>query len=153
MGRRPIITLCLAAAALAALMLAPAAAPAKSRGAKAKRPSITRVTPMRVSVGALLTIRGRNFSRRRTRNTVIFRAPNGRSVFVKPTRASTRKLVVRVPSAVARITGGKPTRFKLRVLAGKFSSFTKRRLSPVLLSSKKTLPGAKRAPGATAPAP
>ena len=78
-------------------MLAPAAAPAKSRGAKAKRPSITRVTPMRVSVGAMLTIRGRNFSRRRTRNTVIFRAPNGRSVFVKPTRASTRKLVVRVP--------------------------------------------------------
>ena len=102
---------------------------------KVKRPTITRVTPMRIRVGATLTIRGKNFSSKRTRNTVIFRAPNGRSAFAKPRRASKTKLVVRVPAASAKLLSNKPTRFKLRVLAGKFSSFTTKRLSPVLVPS------------------
>jgi hypothetical protein len=101
-------------------------------------PSITRVTPMRVSVGNLLTIRGSHFKARRLRNTVIFRGPDGRTAFAKPRRATTTKLVVRVPAAVARllrVSGSRqrPTRLKLRVLsARKFSKFTSRRLSPVV---------------------
>ena len=101
-------------------------------------PSITRVTPMRVSVGNLLTIRGSHFKAQRLRNTVIFRGPDGRTAFAKPRRATTSKLVVRVPAAVARLlrvsaSRQRPTRLKLRVLsARKFSKFTSRRLSPVV---------------------
>jgi len=101
-------------------------------------PSITRVTPMRVSVGNLLTIRGSHFKAQRLKNTVIFRGPDGRTAFAKPRRATTSKLVVRVPAAVARLlrvsaSRQRPTRLKLRVLsARKFSKFTSRRLSPVV---------------------
>jgi hypothetical protein len=124
--------LLLALAALA--LLAPAPAPA----AKRRAPVITFVSPMRVKVGDTLTIRGRNFSSRRSRNTVIFLAPNGRTAFAKPRGASSRKLVVRVPGAVARLMSRRdgrsvPTRFKLRVLTSRFGRFTVRRLSPVIL--------------------
>jgi hypothetical protein len=92
---------------------------------------------MRVSVGKLLTIRGRHFRATRKGNTVIFRSNKGRTAFAKPLRASRTKLVVRVPAAVARLltvknSDQRPTRLKLRVLAGKFSSYTSRRLSPVV---------------------
>ncbi len=106
--------------------------------ATAPAPTITRVTPMRVSVGNLLTLRGTHFKAQRLRNTVIFRAPDGRTAFAKPRRATTSKLVVRVPAAVARLlrvsaSRQRPTRLKLRVLsARKFSKFTSRRLSPVV---------------------
>jgi hypothetical protein len=131
--RRPFIICLLALSATALLVSAPAAPAAKT----AAKPSISRVTPMRISVGARLTIIGRNFKAERKANTVVFRAPNGRSAFAKPRRASRKKLVVVVPGAVSRLLRGslsnpKPTRLKLRVLAGKFSAFTPRRLSPVV---------------------
>jgi len=133
MAMRRLITICLLAlSATAMLVTAPVAS-----GAKRKKPSITRVTPMRISVGGTLTIRGKNFKPQRSRNTVIFRAPSGRSAFVKPRRASRGKLVVVIPAAVSRLLRGelsrpRPTRLKLRVLAGSFSKFTSRRLSPVV---------------------
>jgi hypothetical protein len=114
----------------------PAGASAATSQSAKKRPAITRVTPMRVRVGAVLTIRGRNFSSKRRRNTVIFRASNGRTAFAKPTRASRRKLVVRVPTAAARLLGRRASRFRIRVLTNRrFSRFTSRRLSPVLVPS------------------
>jgi hypothetical protein len=132
---RRLFTICLLALSATALLVSvPAASAAKKKAAK---PSITRVMPMRISVGARLTIIGRNFKPKAKDNTVIFRAPNGRSAFAKPRRASRRKLVVVVPGAVSRLLRGgvnnpKPTRLKLRVLAGQFSAFTTRRLSPVV---------------------
>ena len=128
---RRLLFICLLALS-AALVTVPAALAAGT-----PEPSITRVTPMRVSVGNLLTIRGRHFKSQRTRNTVIFRGPEGRTAFAKPRRATTTKLVVRIPAAVARllrVSGSRqrPTRLKLRVLSGKFSKFTPRRLSPVV---------------------
>lgn len=146
--------LCLALASLAPLASVPAASAATSPTVK-KRPTITRVTPMRVKVGAVMTIRGRNFSSRRTRNTVIFRAPDGRSAFVKPRRATSRKLVIVVPAAAGRILGDKVTRFKLRVLAGRFGAFTPKRLSPVLVPSgaRSTLPTPGKAPAPVTPGP
>ncbi len=129
-----------ALAAMAAVVaLVPAAAPAQAaKRAKAAKPKITRVTPMRLSVGETLTIRGKNFKSKPRANTVVFQGSNGRTAFVKPRSASRTKLVVKLPGAVARllaVTDGKqrPTRLRLRVLAGKFSSFTPRRLSPVVL--------------------
>jgi hypothetical protein len=132
---RRLFIICLLALSATALVVSVPAAPAAKK--KASTPSITRVLPMRISVGARLTILGKNFKADRKANTVIFRAPNGRSAFAKPRRASRRKLVVVVPGAVTRLLGGnlsnpKPTRLKLRVLAGKFSAFTTRRLSPVV---------------------
>ena len=128
--RRVLITSLLAVSAV--LAVAPAASFAAS-----PEPSITRVMPMRVSVGNLLTIRGKNFKAQRSRNTVIFRGAEGRTAFAKPRRATRTKLVVRVPAAVARLlrvvaSRQRPTRLKLRVLAGKFSKYTPRRLSPVV---------------------
>jgi hypothetical protein len=131
--RRPLSLLALAATVLAA---APAATAAPSKGVAAK-PTITRVAPMRVELGELLTIRGSNFKAKPRRNTVVFAAGNGRTAFAKPRRATRRKLVVKVPASVARLLTvrdgrQRPTRLRLRVLAGRFSSFTPRRLSPVV---------------------
>jgi hypothetical protein len=135
MAMRRLITICLLAlSAVALVATVPGVALAKKSGPK---PQITRVSPMRVSVGKLLTIRGHHFRSTRKSNTIIFRANSGRTAFAKPLRASRTKLVVRVPAAVARLltvknSNQRPTRLKLRVLAGKFSAYTSRRLSPVV---------------------
>ncbi len=132
---RRLITICLLALSAVALVVAvPGVALAKKSG---PTPVISKVSPMRVSVGKLLTIRGSHFRPTKKGNTIIFRSGQGRSAFAKPTRASRTKLVVRVPAAVARLLTVKnshqrPTRLKLRVLAGKFSAYTSRRLSPVV---------------------
>jgi IPT/TIG domain-containing protein len=119
----------------AALLVVPATAGAAQKRSPA--PQITRVQPMRVAVGGTLTVTGRNFKAQRGKNTLIFRASNGRTAFAKPARATKTKLVVRVPAAVGRLlrvanSSQRPTRLQLRVLAGKFSKFTPRRLSPVV---------------------
>jgi IPT/TIG domain len=131
---RRFVTFCLTLVA-AALLVLPAAATAATN--KTPAPQITRVQPMRVSVGSTLTITGNRFKSTRRKNTVIFRASNGRTAFVKPRRATTRKLVLTVTSSVARLlrvsnNRQQPTRLQLRVLAGQFSKFTPRRLSPVV---------------------
>jgi hypothetical protein len=133
---RRIVIICLMLVA-AALLVLPAASFAASKGSADPAPQITRVKPMRVSVGSTLTITGRRFKTARTKNTVVFRASNGRTAFVKPRKASATKLVLTVTSSVARLlkvsnSKQQPTRLKLRVLAGKFSAFTPRRLSPVV---------------------
>ena len=148
---RRLVSIPLLALCATAMLAAPPTAFA-AKGKKASRtPAITRVAPMRISVGGTLTITGRNFKSKRTANTIIFRAPNGRSAFAKPRRASATRLVVRVPGSVRRLLAGnaanpKPTRFKLRVLAGKFSKFTSRRLSPVVTSG-----GGPGGPGGSVP--
>jgi IPT/TIG domain len=132
---RRLLSICLLVLSAAALVAtAPAASAAKRKAVP--EPEITRVTPMRISVGRVLTIRGHNFKPRRSKNTVVFRAPNGRSAFAKPRTASRTKLTVVVPASVARLlVGRKSIRFKLRVLAGRFSKFTPRRLSPVVVGA------------------
>ena len=133
---RRIVTTCLTLVAAALLMLpAGASAAPKKKGAPA--PTITRVKPMRISVGGVLTITGHRFKANRTKNTVVFRNGSGRTAFVKPIRASKTKLVLRLPASVARLlrvakSSQQPTRLRLRVLAGTFSKFTPRRLSPVV---------------------
>ncbi|HYI98677.1 MAG TPA: hypothetical protein VEX36_03210 [Thermoleophilaceae bacterium] len=142
------LTTLLIAVGAALLALAPLAAPAAAaKRAKGPVPKITRVTPMRIEVGELLVIRGKSFKSKPRRNTVVFQGPSGRTAFAKPRRASSRKLVVKVPASVARllvVAEGKqrPTRLKLRVLAGRFSAFTPRRLSPVVLGLSADAPGA-----------
>jgi hypothetical protein len=133
---RRITTICLTLVA-AALLVLPAAASAQTKRTTAAKPQITRVQPMRISVGGTLRITGRRFKAARAKNTVIFRSSDGRTAFAKPRRASRTRLHVTVPASVSRLLavaagGQQPTRLKLRVLAGKFSKFTPRRLSPVV---------------------
>jgi hypothetical protein len=137
MRRVPLLILALLATAVAGLLPAGAASAAKRKKAK-PAPAVTFVSPMRVRAGSTLTLRGRNFSPSRRRNTVIFSTPGGRSIFVKPRSASRRKLVVTVPTSIDRFLSRdsagrlKPLRFGLRVAAGRFSKRTPRRLSPVV---------------------
>ena len=102
-----------------------------------RAPKITGVAAMRSRVGGTLTISGRNFENKRLDNTVMFRAPDGRSTLVKPRRASRTRLVVTVPAVVGRLLSGddgtpEATRFKMRVLTGRLGRYTPRRLSPVI---------------------
>lgn len=121
-------------------------APAAHAAAKKAKPVISLVSPMRVTVGKKVVIRGRGFSAVRKRNTVIFVAPNKRSAFAKPRRAGARKLVVRVPGSVERLLNnedgkgvGDPTRFRIRVVVGrKYGTRSRRRNSPVVVSALRT---------------
>ena len=91
-------------------------------------PKITRVTPMRVRVGALLTIRGRNF-RARSKNTVISVA----WMAAAPSRSRGRRAARSWSCAYPPVAASSPRAgalrrrlaFKLRVLAGRFSKFTR----------------------------
>ena len=140
-----LLTLLSLVVAALATVVAPAAHAAPASAAKAKASTIKRVAPMRVLVGKAITIRGTGFSSRRRRNTVIFRAPDKRTAFAKPRRASRRRLVVAVPASVERLIEkrttesgkkGVPTRFRLRVVVGRrYGALSPRRNSPVILSS------------------
>ena len=141
-----------ACAAASMLALAPAASAAKA-------PAVTSVSPMKVKAGGTLTIKGRRFSSRRTRNTVILRSPSGRALFVKPRRARRTRLVITIPTSIERFLSRdsagkpKPTRFRLKVLAGKFSKLTTRGRSPVIYpraGSGGAGGGAPSGPGASA---
>jgi hypothetical protein len=110
--------------------------------ATAAKSEVHRVSPMRVPVGQTITIRGKHFSARRKGNTVLFIAPNKQAAFAKPRRAGRRRLVVRVPGSVERLLNnadavgaGNPTRFGIRVVAGrKYGKRSARRRSPVVVS-------------------
>jgi len=145
--RRLALALVALASLMAGVLTPPAASAAKK---KVKRPQVTSVTPMRLKAGRTLTIRGRNFSSRRRRNTVVF-VVGRRSIFAKPSRASSRRLVVKAPLSLERFMSRdnrgarRPTRFALQVAVRSFSRKTPRRLSPVVLplsTAPITLPSA-----------
>ncbi len=136
MRRLPVLTALVACGAL----LAPAGV-AEAAKKKSSKPTIKRVTPMRTTVGKKLTIRGVNFSSSRKRNTVLFTVGK-RSAFAKPSRASRKKLVVRVPASVENLLDPakrrKATRLKLRVVTKRYGKTTSLRISPIVLSARGT---------------
>jgi hypothetical protein len=133
MTRRLLALVSILACALVAL---PAVSSAAKK--KVKAPTITLVAPMRLSVGDTIVIKGKNFNKKAKRNTVMFKGPNGRSVLVKPIRATTKRLVVKVPASVAKLfstKSGDPvaTRFKLQVFANRKRSAAHTGTSPVIV--------------------
>src|SRR5215218_6046486 len=125
--------------ALIASALAAAVAPsAHAKKRKKKAPVITSVQPKDVAVGETLTIRGRNFIRGRSRNTVVFKRDGARAVFVKADVGTRKMLRLQVPDSLQeffQLNAGTPvpTRFRLRVLARKFGKkFTSDSLSPIV---------------------
>jgi len=140
MGRVPVMNALMACGAL----LAPVGVAEAAK--KSTKPAIKRVTPMRVTVGKTLTIRGANFSTSRKRNTVLF-SVGKRSAFAKPARASRKKLVVRIPASVENLLDASKkrgaTRLKLRVVTKRYGKLTTLRLSPIVLSSRGTVAACK----------
>jgi hypothetical protein len=133
---RPILRRAVAAAALGALFV-PAVA-----DAKAKTPVITKVTPKTAAVGTKLTLQGKNFTRGKAKNSVLFRRDKGKALFVKADVSTTKKLTVVVPKTLEKymLAEGNnpiPTRFRLRVLSAKLSkAYTAAKLSPVIRPEK-----------------
>ena len=114
-------------------------APSASASAKRKKAPVVRsVTPLKLSVGDTLTLKGRHFRRGKGKNTVLFKRQRGKAVFVKADVSTAKLLKVKVPSrlmdqmlmeAGTRV----PTRFSLRVLSTRLGKrFTSGKLSPVI---------------------
>jgi prepilin-type processing-associated H-X9-DG protein len=128
-------------AVLGALLVPVATGTATADAAKRKKvryPVVTAVSPMNVAVGETLTIAGRNFRRGRNKNTVVFKRDGARAVFVKAKTGTAKKLQLEVPDKLAEFFAQQagepaPTRFRLRVLAERFSkSFTPDSRSPMV---------------------
>ncbi|MGI8511425.1 MAG: hypothetical protein ACR2NH_02240 [Solirubrobacteraceae bacterium] len=121
------------------LLVLVAALPAPASAARLPAPPvITGVAPVKLEVGQILTIRGRNFVPGRLRNTVAFQRVRQRAVFVRADAATRTVMRVRIPSKLTpflQTRAGKPvlTRFALRVLSRRFSrAFTRGRLAPYI---------------------
>jgi hypothetical protein len=135
--RLPVPRLLLLACALLAVLLVPASAMAKTT--KRTYPVIKKVTPLKIAVGAQLTIRGTGFKAGKGTNSVVFKRDGKPAVFVKSGLSTKKKIYVTVPDKLAAFLGSDsegaavPTRFRLRVLASRFSKhFTSTKLSPVI---------------------
>lgn len=130
---RTITTVAVSAAAVLAV-------PAGTAAAKARPtyPVITKVTPMKVGVGDLLTIKGKGFRSGKDKNTVVFKRAGQRAVFVKAETATSTVLSLHVPlklQAYMQVVNNQPSPsvFKIRVIAWRFGQrFTSSRLSPTV---------------------
>jgi len=148
--RLPVPRLLLLACALLTVLLVPASAMAKST--KRTYPVIKKVTPLKIAVGDKLTIKGTGFKAGKGVNSVVFKRDGKPAVFVKSGLSTKKKLYVTVPDKLAAFLGSDsegaavPTRFRLRVLASRFSkNFTSSRLSPIV----KPKPGSASSPAGT----
>jgi len=144
-------------AALAALLIASAfagatAAPAQAKK-KVKAPVITKVSPMDVAIGEVLTIKGRYFLRGKKKNTVVFKRPGARAVFVKADLGTTKLLRVTLPAELQKVFLTKnnapvPTRFQLRVLTTRLGKkYTAKKRSPVVSAPRPPKPPQSAADG------
>jgi hypothetical protein len=125
-----------------------------SAAAAAKIPTIKSVKPLKLKIGDKLTITGKNFVSGKRKNTVIFLAKSKRPLFVKADSATSKRITVTIPSALATFlkkdnTGsGTPTRFQIRVLARRLSkTFTSTKRSPIISPAAS---GAPSTPGSAA---
>lgn len=148
--RLPVPRLLLLACALLTVLLVPASAMAKST--KRTYPVIKKVTPLKIAVGDKLTIKGTGFKAGKGVNSVVFKRDGKPAVFVKSGLSTKKKIYVTVPDKLAAFLGSDsegaavPTRFRLRVLASRFSkNFTSSKLSPIV----KPKPGSASSPAGT----
>ncbi len=136
-----------------ASLLAPAVANAASKK-KPVYPTISSISPRKLTIGEKLTIKGAHLSAGKTKSSVAFYRPGKPVVFVKADSVTSTKLVVTVSTKVGALLaqrdgGGVATQLRLRVVATKMSkSWTKNSRSPVV----SPLPGAPTAPPGSAAA-
>jgi hypothetical protein len=110
----------------AAMLMAPAAANAKSSKTKKKLvyPSISKVAPLKAGIGDKIVVTGKNYRSGKNKNYVVFKRDGGRAVFVKAEKATSRKITVTIPAKllgflVQKAGTPQPTKFRLRVLAAR----------------------------------
>ena len=133
------------AALVAAALLVPAVA-GTSTAYAAKAPVVKKITPKHVSVGETLTIHGKHFRRGLNKNTVAFKRPGAKAVFVKAEKGTAKLLKVKLPKRLEKVlvvTNGTPTptRLSIRVISTKFGKrFTSKRLSPIVGAEKPPAP-------------
>lgn len=138
---RPSVRVLIMAALSLLLSLSVGMSTADAKKKKKALPSVTKIAPLKVSVGDTLIIKGKNFRPGLAKNTVLFRkASGGKYVFATTLTATTQRIVLKVPAAVMAeldVNGAKvaqPTRFQLRVVSaratGGFSALSK---SPTVL--------------------
>jgi len=115
---------------LAALLLGVPAA-----DARAPRPYVKSVTPLRASVGEQMTVQGFYFRKGYAENTVVFVASDGRVSYVKSEQSTRKSLKVIVPQKVERLldtdaNGTRvPTKFRIKVIGRRMSRLAKRPLA------------------------
>jgi hypothetical protein len=132
---RTITTVAVSAAAVLALPVGTAAAKKKKAPTY---PTITKVTPMQVGVGDLITIKGKGFRSGKNKNTVVFKRSGQRAVFVKAETATATIITLHVPlklQAYMKVTNTQPVPsvFKIRIIARRFGlRFTSTKLSPTV---------------------
>jgi Bacterial TSP3 repeat len=125
----------LALSAAAALALPAGTAAAKKAP---KYPVITKVTPMQVGVGDLLTIKGKGFRSGKNKNTIVFKRFGQRAIFVKGESATTTRITLHVPlklQAYMKVANNQPVPsvFAIRIIARRFGQrFTSKKLSPIV---------------------
>jgi hypothetical protein len=137
----------------AAAVLAIPAGTAVAKKKAPKYPVVTKVTPMKVGVGDLMTIAGKGFRAGKNKNTVVFKRFGQRAVFVKAEAATTTKLTLHVPlklQAYMPLVNNQPAPgvFAIRVISKRFGQrFTGKKLSPTVGPAGTGI----TAPGTTSP--
>jgi hypothetical protein len=108
-----------------------------------------------VPVGGTLVLKGKNFRSGAANNRVFLsRATDGKSVRVRPKKASKTRIELVVPSTVTKfLIGGKATRFQISIFTKVLGPKTKKSRSPIILPAGSTPApggGGGSVPGATA---
>jgi hypothetical protein len=130
------IVACLAVVGIAA----PAhAATAKKTTSSTAYPVVTKISPMKLGVGDVMTITGKNFRPGKNKNTVVFKRDGARAIFLKVTTTATAtKIRVTVPAKLLPFLlqkSGTPqsTRFRIRILAKRLGkAYTAVKSSPMI---------------------
>lgn len=134
MTRRLLTVLSLLACAL--MVTATDAGAAKKKTKKAAVPTIKSIVPMRAKVGEKLTITGTNLKVAKKDTRVYFLREGGGLAAAKADTATKSRVVVTIPERVIGLLRGsrEPTKFQVRILAGRFGAPTKLSKSPTFLA-------------------
>jgi hypothetical protein len=107
--------------------------------AKTPKPTITFVSPGQAAVGSTLVLKGKNFASGARNNRVFFsRATDGKSVRVRPKKASKTRIEVVVPKALNNLLaddghgGKKAATFQIMIFTKVLGPKTKRSRSPLI---------------------
>jgi hypothetical protein len=118
--------------ALSLVLLSLAVAPAAQ--AATPSPVVKSVSPLRASVGEVMTISGRYFQPGESQNVVVFVNGAGKVVYVRADNATTDSMSLRLPKKLERLmnsSGGKKvaTKFRVKVISSKMGKLASRALA------------------------
>jgi IPT/TIG domain len=125
---------------VAAGLLAPTAADAAT--SKTVYPTVSSISPRKVSIGQKLTVKGAHFRAGKGKSSVVFYRSGKPVLFAKADTATTTALVVTVPDKAADLladrNGGKvATQLRLRVVGARMGkAWTKNSRSPIVSPAK-----------------